>query len=42
MSKKPQTAPPDKWDIFFTIFLPISLIIGWIVTVLAWIAEMNK
>ncbi|MCQ9285151.1 hypothetical protein NQ129_25625 [Priestia aryabhattai] len=42
MSKKPQTGLPDKWDIFFTIFLPVSLITGGIFTVLAWIAEMNK
>ncbi len=42
MNKKSQSGPPDKWDIFFTIFLPVSLVIGWIVTILVWIAEMNK
>ena len=42
MNKKSQSSPPDKWDVFFTVFLPVSLVIGWVVTILAWIAEMNK
>ncbi|MED4028565.1 hypothetical protein P4672_20200 [Priestia megaterium] len=42
MNKKSQSSPPDKWDVVFTIFLPVSLVIGWVVTILAWIAEMNK
>jgi len=42
MTNKKNTTPPDKWDVFFAIFLPVSLAVGWVVTVLVWIAEMNK
>ncbi|WP_394555723.1 hypothetical protein [Priestia aryabhattai] len=32
----------DSLDFFLTLALPVFLVIGWVVTVIAMIIEMNK
>ncbi|MEH7293918.1 hypothetical protein COJ92_27580 [Priestia megaterium] len=40
--KEKSSSPLTKWDIFFTILFPVSLVIGWGVTIYVWFVEMNK
>ncbi|PAK42726.1 hypothetical protein [Priestia megaterium] len=40
--KEKNSSPLTKWDMFFTILFPVSLVIGWGVTIYVWFVEMNK